>query len=189
MRTLTAAVETAIVADNVIQIDLVQMEFTSGAVRVHNGVGNITYAGNVYSGIGKLGQIDEDAEGQEMKATGARFSLSGVPNDVISIALNENYQGKIVTHWIGLLDEQHRLIADPVIRFKGRMDTMAIEVGQTSSVTVTAEDLMADWDRPRVRRYNDSDQKAEYAGDRGMEFVAEMVDKTFFWGKVVSGYG
>ena len=107
---------------------------------------------------------------------------------MISVALKENYQNRRVKIWDGLLDDQYRLIANPIGPSIWRMATMQVEVGQTSIVAITAEDLMADWDRAKVRRYNDADQKAEFPGDRGMEFVSEMVDRTLFWGRTVTGF-
>ena len=62
---------------------------------------------------------------------------------------------------------------------------MQILLGSTQSeVLLTAENRLADWDRPRIRRYNDADQQSEYPGDLGMQFAEQMVNKTILWGKV-----
>jgi len=188
MRTLTAGVESALSAENVITIMLVELDFSSGFLRLHTGVGDVVMSGNTFQGVGRLGDIEAINESLEIKASGLRLTLSGVPSDQISIALNENYQGRACRVWIGALDTNHRLIADPLGPFKYRMDTMAIQVGESSSIQLVVEDMLADWDRPRVRRYNDADQKSQYPTDRGFEFVGEMKDKTLFWGRVVTGY-
>ena len=51
-----------------------------------------------------------------------------------------------------------------------------------SRVSVTAESLLADWDRPRVRRYNAEDQRLYYPNDKGFEFVPSLVEKQIVWG-------
>ena len=81
------------------------------------------------------------------------------------------------------MTEDYQIIADPVVVFKGRMDTMDIEVGKTSSVTVSVESRLVDWERPRIRRYNDADQRSEFPTDRGCRYVAQMVSKDLPWGR------
>lgn len=188
MRSLTAAVDAALAAENVVIVMFVELDFASGFVRVHSGVGDIVVGGNTFQGVGRLGDIEGINESTELKANGLRLVLSGVPNDLISIALSENYQGRACRIWIGALDANHRLIADAVGPFKYRMDTMTISTGETSTIRLSVEDMFADWDRPRARRYNDADQKSQYPTDRGFEYVGEMKDKTLFWGRVVTGY-
>ena len=59
---------------------------------------------------------------------------------------------------------------------------MDIDVGATATITVNAESRLADWDRPRVRRYNHEDQQIDYPGDMGFEFVPQMATKELRWG-------
>ena len=188
MRAITTGARNAINAENAVTILMAELDFASGFVRVHTGVGDIAYAGNTYVGVGNLGGVERINESSELQASGVRLTLSGVPNDLVSVALSENYQGRAARLWIGLLNEQHTLIADPIGPFGYRMDSMSGEIGQMSTLVLTAEDIFADWDRPRVRRYSDADQKAEYPADRGFEHTAQMVEKTLFWGRVVVGF-
>jgi hypothetical protein len=41
---------------------------------------------------------------------------------------------------------------------------------------------LADWDRPRVRRYNAADQAITDSADKGFEFVPQMVERNIRWG-------
>lgn len=68
-----------------------------------------------------------------------------------------------------------------MIIFRGRMDQMDVRVGDTATVTVKLLNRMADWERPKVRRYTDQEQQRQYPGDNGMRFVASTVDKTLLW--------
>lgn len=60
---------------------------------------------------------------------------------------------------------------------------MNTEVGDTATITLSAESRMVTWDRPRTRRYNNEDQQSRYPGDRGFEYVAQMVEKSLIWGR------
>jgi hypothetical protein len=61
------------------------------------------------------------------------------------------------------------------------MDQMSIDLGETAAVTVRLENRMADWERPRVRRYTDEDQQRAYPGDLGFQFLTATVDKDIVW--------
>lgn len=185
MRTLTPAVVAALTAANATPILAAELDFASGFLRVHTGTGTLTIAGNAYTGIGTLGQVDTVEESTELQAYGLKLSLSGIPNTLIGTALTEHYQGRACRVYVGALDAQHVLIADPVLVFAGRMDNMQIVLGtESATITLNAENRLVDWDRVRIRRYNDADQQAEYPGDLGFAFTPQMVNETFFWGRV-----
>lgn len=185
MRNLTAAMVAALEAENVIPVLLVDLDFPSGLVAVHSAVGSITYGSVTYVGLGTLGEVEDIEEGGELQAYGVKMRLKGVPNEVISIALNEECQGRDARIFVAVLNHDMSLVDAPILTFSGRMDNMQILLGATQSeVLLTAENRLADWDRPRIRRYNDADQQSEYPGDLGMQFAEQMVNKTILWGKV-----
>lgn len=182
-RSLTPAVESAVAAGHVPAIVLVEMDFPSGFLRVNNSP--VTFAWNGYDwlGLGNLGGIDAISEGASLEARGLAFRLSGVPTANVAIAMGQNYQGRACKVWFAPLDaDTHAILADPVLVFWGRLDVMTIELGETATITVTAESRLADWARPRVRRYNHDDQQIDYPGDKGFEFVTSIVDKELRWG-------
>ena len=187
MRTLTTDVSNAFNAENVIPVLFVEMDFSSGFLRLNSAVSTYVVEGNNYYGVGLLGKVDKIEESTELQAYGLKLSLSGVPNTLIGTALTENYQGRTVRLFVGTLTPEHVLMADPIVMFSGRMDNMQITLGpDTATIFVNAENRLVDWDRPRIRRYNNADQQSEYPGDLGLEFVEQMVNKTLFWGKISS---
>lgn len=60
---------------------------------------------------------------------------------------------------------EYEVLADPVGPFKYRMDVGGLTRGANPTITITAESPMADYDRPRVRRWTDEDQRAVYPDD------------------------
>jgi hypothetical protein len=63
------------------------------------------------------------------------------------------------------------VIATPSIIFRGRMDQMDISIGSTAQVSVKLENRLTDWERPRIRRYMDADQRRRDPNDGSFRFV------------------
>lgn len=183
MRDLTIAAKNAFSQLNFPSLVLVELDFADGVVRLCNAGYTFTWNGNEWLGIGTLGSIEAISEGLALQMYGCALTLSGVPPEMVSEALSQNYQGRSATIWLAPLTTDYAFIADPVIVFKGRMDTMDIEMGTTATISLTVESRLVDWERPRVRRFNDQDQQSEYPGDRGFRYVDQMLSKDLPWGR------
>ncbi|MEY2653658.1 MAG: hypothetical protein RLZZ524_686 [Pseudomonadota bacterium] len=181
-RSLTGAADTAIASGNVPALILIEMDFSSGFLRVNNSAVDITWNSYEWLGVGQLGSIDTIKEGAGLEAHGLSFRISGVPQANVAVALTQDYQGRDCRVYLAPLTAAHAVIVDPVLVWSGRLDTMDINLGKTATITVAAESRLADWDRPRVRRYNQEDQQIDYPDDLGFEFVPQMVDKQIVWG-------
>jgi len=182
MRTMQAAAAAAIQNNNVPYLVLVELDFVEGFVRLTNAGYDFPWNGYTWTGAGNLGSISAIEEGQDLQMYGCTLTLSGMSSDIISKCFGTGYSGRAATIWIAPLDSNYNILADPVVVFMGKMDTMPITLGDESAVQVTIESKLIDWERPRTRRYNNEDQQAEYPGDKGMEFVPQMVEKPLEWG-------
>ena len=170
-RNLTTAFKTAAGAKQKYVIAFVELDFTSGFVRVTSAPFAIDWNGHTWTGVGGLGSMEQIEEVLELEATGIRFTLSGIPSSIIATALGEQYQGRTVRAWMAILDAG--TIREGVI-FVGRMDTMNVMDGETAQIQVTAENRLASWERPRIRRFSDADQQAEFPGDLGLNQIEEL---------------
>lgn len=191
-RSLTSTMQSAVTADLVRPITLVQCAFDSGNLNLWSGIGNLTVDSVDYVGAGTLLQISEIAESAELSANGITVALSGITEPLLSKARDEDYQGRELKVLLGAMDAESGVIADPVIVFSGFMDTMVINDGaETATIQITVENRLIEFERTRVRRYTAEDQKIDYPTDKGLEFVAEMAEKEIVWGRasVSSGGG
>jgi len=189
-RTLTSAMSNALVADVVRPIYLVRMVFDSSDLNVWSGMGDLSYGGETYTGLGDLLSISEIKETADVQATGMNVSLSGVKSSLVTIAKDQDYQGRELTVRLGAFDSSGDLIADPVIIFSGFMDTMTIaEAGQYSSITIAVENKLIAFERSKVRRYTAEDQKIDHPTDKGFEFVTAIVEKEIIWGRATGASG
>ncbi len=182
-RDLTAAVHTELSSSAVIPLILVELDFSSGFVRVFNGVGSITVDGDVYSGVGELGGIEKISGPRAIQANTLRLSLNGIDPTLLSKAVDEEYQGRSATVRVALLDDDFAQISDPFVMFGGFMDNIVFsDAKDTAAITVNCESWLRTLDRSNNRRYTDEDQQERFSGDVGCEFVAGLVDKELLWG-------
>ena len=56
-----------------------------------------------------------------------------------------------------------------------------IEAGETCEIEVMSENKAVIINRKKDRRYTPEDQKSEYAGDLGFDFVPLLQDKEVIW--------
>jgi hypothetical protein len=184
MRALTQAAKDAFSQLNFPAIVLVELDFADGVVRLTNAAYTFAWGGHDWQGIGTLGSIEAVSEGSALQMYGCALTLSGIPPEIISEAFSANYQGRSATIWLAPMTKDYAFIADPVVVFKGRMDTMDIAVGDTATITLSVESRLVDWDKPRIRRFNDEDQRFSYPNDRGFRYVDQMVQKDLKWGRI-----
>lgn len=182
MRTLTGAVAAAVAGSNVPLVVFVEMDFSSGFLRVTNAPYDIQWDSQTWVGVGQLGSIDALSETSGLEANGLSFQISGVAQANIAAVLGTEYQGRSCKLWIAALDSNHQVLADPIGPFSYRMDTMDIELGQTATIRVNAESRIVDWETPVAGRYTNEEQQRLYPGDFGLEFVPQMAEKQIRWG-------
>jgi len=181
-RTMTAGMVSEVTTAQLSPVLLVDMDFTT-PVYLWTGYGTLTYAGKGYLGTGDLGTIAPVEETTDLSARGLMFQLSGIPTAFISLALNENYQGRSCSVQLGALSPTAGLIASPVTVFVGRMDVMAIsDDGTTAQITMSAEARLVDLLRVKESRYTDEEQQTIDPTDKGLEYVNAIQEKTIYWG-------
>ena len=163
---------------------LVELQFASGPVRAWSGVGPLTWNGVSWAGVGLLGRVSTVEETLELKAAGASFQLSGIPSELLTPVVSEPIQSRAALLWLAFFDEDWAVVPDPVLLFRGRMDTVEIaDGGSIATITLFAESRLRDLERARVRRYTDADQQAEVPGDLGLAFVASLQEVNILWGR------
>jgi hypothetical protein len=188
-RTISAGMVSEVTTAQLSPILMAQLDFST-PLYLWTGYGTITYNGIGYLGLGTLGTISPVQETTDLSARGITMQLSGVPTAMVYDALTEDYQGRTCSVMFGALSPTAGLIASPITVFSGRMDVMQIsDDGQSSLITMSAENKLIDFKRTRELRYTDEDQQTlfpTYASitmpDLGLEFVNAIQEKTIYWG-------
>ena len=182
-----------------------ELQFDSNIIRMWTGQGTLVLAdGTQWIGLGQLLSISSVEETSEMAVKGASISLSGIPSELLSLALSEPYQGRVAKIYFGtfqqgsilqetanyiLLEGGGRINLESMSKgfnelFSGYMDQMNIEEGgDTSTIQMNVENKLIDLERARVARYTSGYQKSVYPNDLGMDFIEDLQDKKIPWGR------
>ena len=180
-RDLTPTTVTAIEQPEVYPFFAVELQFSSGVIRMWTGQGTLTLGdGTQWIGLGQLLSISAIEETSEMSVKGASITLSGIPSNLISLALNEPYQGREAKIYFGINGED---VFNEL--FSGYMDQMNIEEGvETATIELAVENRLIDLERARVARFTSGYQKSVYPNDDGLNFLEDLQDKKIPWGRV-----
>jgi hypothetical protein len=186
-RNATAAVLAALASNTKSWAILYEGIFTPGGVdtplRLWTGRGTLSWGGNNWLGAGQFLAFSPIEEVLDIQAVNFTVSLSGLASGIIDLAENSIKSGKPGKLWLAMFDTNGLLIADPYPLRRGRFDTDTIQHdGQTCTITVQYESVLAALDRPRERRWTSEDQQIDYPGDKGFDQVPSLQDKTFTWG-------
>lgn len=220
-RDLSSGVTTNLESDVIYPFFAVELNFDQGTftaadgnvydrvLRLWTGNGILVYNGYSYYGTGVMLDISAVEETTQMAVKGASLTLSGVPSEVISLALTEAYQGRTCNIYFGLfqrgyiLDEDSTASSEIYILqedggrvfleenktsltevFTGYMDQMNIQEGpESSTIELSVENRLIDLERPRVGRFTSEHQKSIYPTDKGFDFVESLQDLQLNWGR------
>lgn len=182
-RDLTTAFKNEITSNLTRPFVLFQAFFDSGTIRFWNGVGNLVYDGDTYTGAGHLLAVSPIDETTKVESRGVTLKLSGVPSSLIAIALAEEYQDRQITIDIGFFDSSGAIVVDPFRFFSGKADVMGIQdAGETATINLSAENDIIILQRVNERRRTKEDQKLESSTDTFFDGVAALQNKSVVWG-------
>lgn len=205
-RDLYPEILSAIQSDMLYPFFAVQLNFDLVVLRMWSGYGDLNINGANFIGVGTLLSVSSIEETSELYAAGASLSLSGVPTDMISLALTESYQGRRAYIYFGVLSSGTTWIltngiwndasqwsdtsfwADAGITasqvYSGYLDQMSIQDdADTATISVTIENKLIDLERVRTFNYSSQTQKIDYPEDLGFDFVDSLQGKTYNWGR------
>ena len=188
-RGFSSAINTALQSSTVRIVTFAELDFASGTLYVHDGLGTYTWGGNDWVGVGDFGGISSVEEGSEISPYSLNLTLSGLDAGLVATALDENYFMRDVNVYLGLLDDNDALIEDPTQIWAGFMDVMSVTAGASGgdSITLTAESELGKFDRSANLRYTDTMLRKRDADDKFFEFLKDIEGVKISWGKQTSG--
>jgi len=180
-RGLSATNQTQIASASLQATILVNLAFDT-PIYVHSGIGTITFNGNDYLGVGDFGAVDTVEESESISPSPIRLTLSGFDATLIAEALTSGRYGDRITIYEGYRADDGTLVADPWTVAAGTFEFATIDLGEDNAVTITMQHDLAALDVSDGGRFTDEDQQQRFAGDLGLSFVADSVDKALPWG-------
>lgn len=203
-RDLSTAIQGNLEDNVVYPFFAIELLFDSGPIRLWTGVGTLVFEGDTWIGTGNLLNVSSIEETTEIAVRGATIALSGMSSEVISLALQSPYQGRVCNIYFGmfakgfiqkedsayiLLEDGSKILLETQETgltqiFSGYMDEMNIDEGPDfGTIELKVENKLIDLERSRTRRYTSEYQKSVYPGDKGLEFVESLQDKKVLWGR------
>lgn len=187
MAMFSAVVSAKLAGRTVSRLWLAHLDFEGAPKHVFLGHGKInTLDGQEWDGIGTLVSIEGLGSAVGMAATPLKFTLSGVNSDIIALASAEadlvNDRRCIV--YLQFFDEDTgELLDNPYAIRTGIMDVLSFDAVNPNnwSISVSAEGNWTNRKRPAYSLYTDRDQTWRHPGDRGLEQVADLVNRTVRW--------
>ncbi len=177
-RQITSAVASAILLPEYRPVFFAELNFDSGAKRIHSWIGNLTVDGFSFNGIGELTGATRVTESPALTDETITLGLRGVDDAFLTVARDEHVYDRLARIWFGFLDENYDLIADPDGPYIMRMDSIEIvRDPDESEVLLTLKTAAVLWNEANISRYTDEEQQRLFPGDRFFEFGPEMEEK------------
>ncbi|RCX01880.1 MULTISPECIES: hypothetical protein [Kosakonia] len=167
--------------DRVTAVIAANIQFESGSVYVHSGTGTIVLNGFVYYGMGKMGAVDDVGETNSTSPAQLKLTLSGLDLSLFATTLNERCVGRQANIYLVVMDDSGVVRAADMI-FQGKVSSTGATAGETNALQYTVSNIFEDWQRPFPDRYTDESHQATQPGDRIFRYVAQMAERSIYWG-------
>lgn len=160
----------------------VDLAFPSGNVRVHNSVGTFTFGGNDYLGVGGFGQIEAMDESIQLVDNPIRLTLSSITPEIIDAVKVDDVFGRAALIYIGSLDADGNLEADPTNWITGYMEHASVLIGNENAVSIQVQTEASRLRLRNNKRWTIEDHQAENPGDLFLEFLPYLREANIQWG-------
>lgn len=184
MADFSAAVAALLAGRTVRVAHLIQLDFASETMRVWTGFGSITAGAQTWQGLGRFGSVSNLDLSPNLSAEPVTLTLSGVDPANIAKAKDQSAEvnGRRAIINFQFFDENWAPLDAPYPIFVGIMDQMKIHINADEArVDLTLEQVILNKHRPPYGNYSYHDQTGRFPGDRGLERMAYLVNKTVNW--------
>lgn len=164
---------------------LVHFDFLTRPMRLWLGHGTLDAGGHEWSGLGEFGGISGIESAIGGTAPQVTFTLSGVEPKLVTAGLSasEEVKGRDATVFLQFFDDTLQPLDAPYAVWLGTMDVMRVkaEGADRRTIEVTAETLFTRRAIPPFGFLSDRDQQRLFPGDRGLEQMPAMTNKSVQW--------
>jgi len=190
-RGFSTDINNALQAQNVNLVMFAKLEFPSGTIYVHNGLGTYNWDSQNWLGVGDLGSISKVEEGVDVSPYAITLTLSGLDATISGAALTEDYFMHPVTIYLGVLDTSDILIDTPTQVWAGFMDQMNLTVGADGgdAIQLIAESELSRFDKSKNLMYTNANQQQRYSGDLFFSHIHKVEGAKIKWGSASGGSG
>lgn len=125
------------------------------------------------------GQLSESRDGGY---EGVSVELTGEPEVLISLLMNDLQRHRPVTIYFGFVSAAGAVIATPV-KFTGLLETAVLDDSLSEpKIKLKATSILAIMERSVERRFNQQSHMIDFPDDLGFEYVEQLQDYRDEWG-------
>ena len=185
-RSLTTAVKNELATNDIKPVHLITIGFST-PVNITDCsfslTSSVSGASVTYNASDFILGISNHTEETDITKSTVSLNLSGADQTFISTVLNENVVNDDVTIYRGFLDSSNALIADPMMLYKGKVESFSIKETDTNSeISLSIVSHWADFEKKNGRKTNNTSQQRFFSGDVGMDFASQTV-QDIKWGR------
>lgn len=185
MSFFSATVQAALAGTTVRASNLVFLDFVSAPMRIWPGFGPLVAGGETWSGTNDLLSVSGIETPIGGTAPETTLTLSGVRPELVSAALDASSEvkGRTAIVYLQFFDDAWQPLDAPYAVMTGLMDRISIKATgpETRQVNVNVEWLFTRRAISPFGYLSDRDQKSLYPGDRGLEQMPAMQNKSVPW--------
>ena len=172
---------TALLEDDSVLGQAVELILPSEIIRIHTGVGEIVIEGNTYLGVGQLGKIAAIESASDDKPVTVEVTLAGIPGNVLSDVLGTRIRGSSARVIIVVQSDsgEVKAAADSVV---GSVTEYNVQLGSDNVVSIGISDEFALYEHAPNNYWSEQSQLALYPDDHICRFTAQMADREVYWG-------
>lgn len=166
---------------NVALVLAAEIDFPSGVTRVHTGTGTVIINGQTFLGVGNLGDVGSVTEENSTSSSTMSMALSGLDMSLVGGTLNEEVIGCNVVCYLAVMNDQG-VVTGANVLFEGFITDTSLQAGQQNALSYVIANVFERWSQGLPDRYTDESQQRLYPGDRFFRYVAQMAERSIFWG-------
>lgn len=181
-RNIDAALKSAAQSGEFGYIVFVALDFPTSYLYLHNGVGTYTFGGNDYLGVGGFGSIDAVEETTQLVSRPINLTLSSITQEIIDEVKTQNLYGRDADIYVGAINSEGELLADPDNWWSGYMENVHVLLGQENGIQIRLQSRAARLRARNNKRYTLEEQQRDHDGDIIFEFLPSLMDAKVQWG-------
>lgn len=180
--TVTVSQQTELERPSIRVAYFVELDFSSAPVRLCSAGQDLIFNNQTWMGVGNLGEISDISEESGSASSGMQLVLNVVVTSFLALSIGNvyEYRGRTAKIYFCPLDENYRLVGEPVICWRGTMDVATVSMSGSGgeaagSVTINCETSAYGLKKGSSLRINHAQQSQKYPTDKGLEYLTDLI--------------
>ncbi len=159
---------------------LLKLEFDTDPLYLWSGIGDLSWDGHTWMGVGDLGSISDVSESSGLKDSAIKATFNHMSTELVDAVTTMDPVGRPFELNFALFTPDNQL-EDVITLTSGFIDAIELVDGDTGHISMNLVSEAALLGRLTAFRLDDQHQQNFFPGDLGLEFVTSL-DEEILWG-------